>query len=156
MKLPRANSAFRKPMNLLPGIQSASSEKFPRLNSKRPANSANRASSWATRNALFFKPSSGFGGKAAYRGDKITKKVWAQMAEGDYVAQDLVQPSARKVSVDGVLQNLKADLRAFTYDGHVRLLAARLYQGQTTNFRTPGGGFAPVFVGKGSATCGCR
>jgi hypothetical protein len=28
----------------------------------------------------------------------------------------------------------------------VLLLAARLYQGQTTNFRTPGGGFAPVVV----------
>jgi hypothetical protein len=26
------------------------------------------------------------------------------------------------------------------------LTAARLYQGQTTNFRTPGGGFAPVYV----------
>jgi hypothetical protein len=25
------------------------------------------------------------------------------------------------------------------------LAAARLYQGQTTNFRTPRGGFAPVF-----------
>jgi hypothetical protein len=30
-------------------------------------------------------------------------------------------------------------------DGTVLLAAARLYQGQTTNFRTPGGGFAPVF-----------
>jgi hypothetical protein len=26
----------------------------------------------------------------------------------------------------------------------VQLLAARTYQGQTTNFRTEGGGFAPV------------
>jgi hypothetical protein len=26
------------------------------------------------------------------------------------------------------------------------LAAARLYQGQTTNMRTPGGGFAPVLV----------
>jgi hypothetical protein len=25
-------------------------------------------------------------------------------------------------------------------------MAARLYQGQTTNFRTVGGGFAPVYV----------
>jgi hypothetical protein len=28
----------------------------------------------------------------------------------------------------------------------VQLLAARLYQGQTTNMRTPGGGFAPVLT----------
>ena len=29
--------------------------------------------------------------------------------------------------------------------GSLQLFAARLYQGQTTNFRTPGGGFAPVY-----------
>lgn len=40
---------------------------------------------------------------------------------------------------------LKLDLRNHVYDGNVRLLAARLYQGQTTNFRMPGGGFSPVF-----------
>ena len=28
----------------------------------------------------------------------------------------------------------------------VQLMAARLYQGQTTNFRTEGGGFAPIYV----------
>ena len=39
---------------------------------------------------------------------------------------------------------LKLDVRNYVYDGQVQLLAARLYQGQTTNFRTPGGGFAPV------------
>ena len=42
--------------------------------------------------------------------------------------------------------DLKFDIRAFVYDGCVQLLAARLYAGQTTNFRTPGGGFAPVFI----------
>ncbi len=41
---------------------------------------------------------------------------------------------------------LKLDLRAYVYDGRVQLTAARLYQGQTTNFRTAGGGFAPVFT----------
>ena len=40
---------------------------------------------------------------------------------------------------------MKFDLRAYTYDGAVQWVAARLYQGQTTNFRTPGGGFAPVY-----------
>ena len=34
----------------------------------------------------------------------------------------------------------------FVSAGRTRLVPARLYQGQTTNFRTPGGGFAPVFV----------
>jgi hypothetical protein len=39
----------------------------------------------------------------------------------------------------------KVDVRFYTYDGELLIAAARLYQGQTTNFRTPGGGFAPVF-----------
>ena len=38
------------------------------------------------------------------------------------------------------------DLRAYTYAGRIQLLAARLYQGQTTNMRTPGGGFAPILL----------
>ena len=41
---------------------------------------------------------------------------------------------------------LKMDIRAYVYAGSIQLLAARLYQGQTTNFRTPGGGFAPVYI----------
>jgi hypothetical protein len=105
---------------------------------------------WAQRKGLFFKPMSGFGGKAAYRGDKVTKSVWADIVAGTptaYVAQVIVPPSARTILVDGTVQSLKADLRNYTYAGSVQLVAARLYQGQTTNFRTPGGGFAPVFIG---------
>lgn len=45
------------------------------------------------------------------------------------------------------MQALKFDLREYTYDGAVQWVAARLYQGQTTNFRTLGGGFAPVYEG---------
>jgi hypothetical protein len=48
---------------------------------------------------------------------------------------------------------LKVDLRAYSYDGEVLLLAARLYRGQTTNFRTEGGGFAPVL--RAAEGCGC-
>jgi hypothetical protein len=49
------------------------------------------------------------------------------------------------VEIDAARELLKSDIRLYTYDGTVLLAAARLYQGQTTNFRTPGGGFAPVF-----------
>lgn len=45
------------------------------------------------------------------------------------------------------MQVLKFDLRTYTYDGSVPWVAARLYQGQTTKFRTPGGGYAPVYEG---------
>ncbi|UPQ81365.1 hypothetical protein M0M42_13135 [Pseudomonas knackmussii] len=41
---------------------------------------------------------------------------------------------------------MKFDLRAYAYAGEVQWNAARVYQGQTTNFRTEGGGFAPVFT----------
>ena len=104
---------------------------------------------WGRRGKLFFKPCSGYGGKAAYRGDKVTRKVWADILSGDYIAQEIVPPSARTIAVAGAVQSMKADLRNYTYDGKVLLRAARLYQGQTTNFRSPGGGFAPVFVGDG-------
>ena len=94
--------------------------------------------------------------KAAYRWDKITRKVWSEILSADYVAQDIVPPSARVISIDGGMESLKADLRNYTYEGSVQLIAARLYQGQTTNFRTPGGGFAPVFLSDGSMPLACR
>ena len=99
---------------------------------------------WAGRRELFFKPAGGFGSRAAYRGDKLTRRVWEEILRGDYVAQQLVPPSARGVQVDGRIERLKLDLRCYVYDGQLLSVAARLYQGQTTNFRTPGGGFAAV------------
>ena len=48
-------------------------------------------------------------------------------------------PSERRLSVSGEPQPFKLDLRNYTYAGQVQLVTARLYQGQTTNFRTPGG-----------------
>lgn len=45
---------------------------------------------------------------------------------------------------NGAPSAFKLDIRLYTYAGATLLAAARLYQGQTTNMRTPGGGFAPV------------
>ena len=101
---------------------------------------------WNSRKQWFFKPAAGYGSKATYRGDKLTKRVFADISHGGYVAQALVTPSERRLLVDGVEQNLKLDLRNYVYRGAVQLVSARLYQGQTTNFRTPGGGFAAVFA----------
>ena len=101
---------------------------------------------WTQRRQLFFKPVAGFGAKAAYRGDKLTRRVWGEILAGDFVAQALVPPAERLIEVDGVQTDLKFDLRAYSYAGRVQLLAARMYAGQTTNFRTQGGGFAPVIV----------
>jgi hypothetical protein len=101
---------------------------------------------WAERRKLFFKPAAGYGSKAAYRGDKLTRRVWQEILQSNYVAQALVKPSERRLEVDQSETDLKLDVRAYAYNGTIQLVAARLYEGQTTNFRTPGGGFAPVFV----------
>ena len=106
----------------------------------------NRDALWAKRRELFFKPAAGYGSKATYRGDKLTKRVWEEMAKSTYVAQALVAPSERHVADTPTATALKADVRNYAYAGVVKLVAARLYQGQTTNFRTSGGGFAPVFT----------
>lgn len=99
---------------------------------------------WAKRKQLFFKPAKGYGSKAAYRGDKMTRRVFSEILQNDYVAQQLVQPSERHLEVDDEVVGFKLDLRNYVYQGHIQLISARLYRGQTTNFRTPGGGFAQV------------
>ena len=101
---------------------------------------------WQQRKELFFKPNSGYGSKGAYRGDKLTKRVFGEIVQSDYVAQKLAVPGERAVRVADEIQSLKYDVRCYVYDGVIQLVAARLYQGQTTNFRTPGGGFALVRV----------
>jgi hypothetical protein len=101
---------------------------------------------WETRKQWFFKPVNGYGGKGAYRGDKITRRVFEEIMRSDYVAQRLAMPGECVVSVDTKPQSFKYDVRCYVYDGRIQLVAARLYQGQTTNFRTPGGGFAMVRV----------
>jgi len=100
---------------------------------------------WDARRSLFFKPVAGFGSRATYRGDKLTKRVWQEILAGEYVAQEFVTPGERRVGGGNSEDALKFDVRAYTYERSVMWLAARLYQGQTTNFRTLGGGFAPVY-----------
>jgi len=104
----------------------------------------NRDAMWAERRRLFFKPAAGFGSKASYRGDKLTRRVWDEINAGTYVAQEIVAPSVRRAAAPA--EPLKVDIRCYAYRGEPLLYAARMYRGQTTNFRTPGGGFAPVLT----------
>ena len=104
----------------------------------------NREAMWTDRRRWFFKPAAGFGSKASYRGDKLTRRVWNEIGQGSYVAQRIVVPSERQLGSGA--GPLKLDIRCYAYGGRVLLYAARMYQGQTTNFRTPGGGFAPVLT----------
>lgn len=103
----------------------------------------NRDALWAARNGYFFKPAAGFGSRGSYRGDKLTRRTWESMSSATYIAQAFAPPSMRIVHGG---QFLKADVRCFASEAGVLLFAARLYQGQTTNMRTPGGGFAAVLT----------
>ena len=102
---------------------------------------------WKERKEWFFKPATGYGGKGSYRGDKLTQRVFGEIVQGGYVAQRKAMPGEVMVSVaDAEAEAFKYDVRCYVYEGRVQLVIARLYQGQTTNFRTPGGGFALVRI----------
>ncbi len=101
---------------------------------------------WEDRKRWFFKPVSGFGSRGTYRGDKITRRAFDDVMQGDYVAQRIAPPSERRRGAALGSGTFKMDVRSYVYGGEQQLLAARLYCGQTTNFRTAGGGFAPIHV----------
>lgn len=101
---------------------------------------------WKNRRALFFKPVWGFGSKGTYRGAKLTRKKWQAILGSDYVAQELVPPSERLLINGDDQHTMKLDVRCYVYDGAIQLLGARMYRGQTTNFRTDHGGLAAVFT----------
>jgi len=107
---------------------------------------ANADGLWSERKRLFFKPNWGFGSRGTYKGAKLTRKTWESIQSADYIAQELVPPSERLIIHDGNERALKLDVRCYTYKGDIQLLGARMYRGQTTNFRTDGGGLAAVFT----------
>jgi hypothetical protein len=139
-----SDAGFVKTTGIADELASALQEGIPRT---ELLTAENRAVLWQHRRRLFFKPSAGYGSKATYRGDKLTKRVWEELSAGTYVAQALVAPSERQLADVDTEPPLKVDIRLYTYAGAIKLVAARLYRGQTTNFRTPGGGFAPVLTG---------
>jgi hypothetical protein len=55
---------------------------------------------WAERKRWFFKIATGFGSRAAYRGDKLTKRVFEEILQGGYIAQEIVPPSEHSVVVE--------------------------------------------------------
>ncbi|MFN4162942.1 MAG: hypothetical protein ACK4GK_00095 [Ferrovibrio sp.] len=95
---------------------------------------------WRNRNALYFKPVDGHASKGVYAGAKITRGAWQEVSAGGYVAQERVDPPLLQTP-SGMM---KVDIRAFVWNGAVVSLGARLFRGQTMNFRTPGGGFAHI------------
>jgi hypothetical protein len=109
-------------------------------------NPSNEAYIWENRKKYFFKPCNGFGGRGAYNGRGLTKQTWQYIKNNNYLAQEIVAANTRVTKEGDDKDVYKFDIRAYTYRGKVLLLAARMYQGQTTNFRTVGGGFAPILI----------
>ena len=108
-------------------------------------NSQNKQEFWQNRKKYFFKISQGHGGKMAYRGSSISRKKFEELFQYKSLAQEYSAPSRIK---DSKLQEWKLDLRAYVYKDHIQQLVSRVYQGQLTNFKAPGSGFATVTVSK--------
>lgn len=100
---------------------------------------------WTARKNLFFKPKRSHGGKSVYRGESVSRKVFERLMQEDVLIQHF--QAAQKMPTDdprSVLNNWKFDLRFFVYADQIQLTAARIYQGQVTNFASPLGGFTLV------------
>jgi hypothetical protein len=105
---------------------------------------------WAERASWVFKPAAAFGSRAVYRGDKISRKKFAEIAaEPGYVAQRFAQPGLVRVETTDGPREMKFDVRAYAYRDRVLMLGARIYEGQVTNLRSPGGGFSGICVASG-------
>ncbi|MEE4252594.1 MAG: hypothetical protein V2I50_00970 [Desulfuromusa sp.] len=98
---------------------------------------------WSRRKKLIFKPVTMFGGRGVLMGKGITRKRFTDLDPETTLVQEVVAPSVI-TSEEG--QDFKLDIRLFVYRDHLLGVGARLYQGQVTNMRTEGGGFAPVRI----------
>ena len=99
---------------------------------------------WVNRDQYYFKPINGYGSRGVYAGAKLTAKTWDDICSSrQYVAQTRIEPA--RINVPGS-SPMRYDIRNFAYGAKSFMRVARVYRGQTTNFRTPAGGFAPVKI----------
>jgi hypothetical protein len=75
-----------------------------------------------------------------------TRRAWQELQGGHDVAQAIMAPPARTGGSAQAPAALKFDIRSDAYGGAVQWTAARVYQGQSSNFRTPGGGLAMAYT----------
>ena len=68
--------------------------------------------------------------------------------EPGYLAQRRVEPGEVRVETSDGPLHMKFDVRAYAYRDEILLLGARVYQGQVTNLRSPGGGFSAICVAR--------
>jgi len=101
---------------------------------------------WQKRKQLFFKPAQSFGGKGAYRGSSISRKVFNRVMSENTLIQQYVPATKITFESDETSADWKYDLRAYAYGAEVQMLVARIYQGQITNFSQAYGGYCPILV----------
>lgn len=99
---------------------------------------------WAQRKHLFFKPKNSFGSKQSYKGGSISKKIFEEVANENFLAQELLPAPETTLPTPEGPQTFRYDLRCYAYRDQLQMVIARVYQGQVTNLRTKWGGFAPV------------
>lgn len=99
---------------------------------------------WSQRKNYFFKPTQSHGGKQVYRGASISRTNFNRLMETPehFLVQTLAPPGVFQDQASAT--EWKYDLRFYVYQDQVQQVIARIYQGQVTNFSTPGGGFARV------------
>lgn len=97
---------------------------------------------WQQRKGLVFKPVTRFGSRGVLMGKSISRHRFAEQDPATTLIQQLAPPGV----TEGAGEAFKTDLRLYVYRNQLLGIGARLYQGQVTNLRTAGGGFAPVVL----------
>ena len=109
----------------------------------QPLHSFSKEDLWSDRKKWVFKPDNGYASRGVYVGEKITKKKFSSLDPHATLVQQRIKPSIT-ITPDGT--RFKTDFRLFVYRDTVTAVSARIYQGQVTNLRTPGGGFSQVRI----------
>ena len=99
---------------------------------------------WKKRKQYFFKPDQSFGSKGAFAGKSISKKAFAALYSPEFIAQEYCPAGRQTFKHSGEDIEMKYDLRLYCFEGTLQSYGARIYQGQTTNMKTPLGGLAPL------------
>lgn len=99
---------------------------------------------WENKKSLFFKPLNSFGTKGVYCGGSIGRDLFSQLDERYLVQEFAPAPIAKEYNSEIPDKDWKFDLRAFAYKNCVFSWCARIYKGEFTNRKEPGGGFASV------------
>ncbi|MBF0161746.1 MAG: hypothetical protein HQL88_05610 [Magnetococcales bacterium] len=93
---------------------------------------------WTTRKQWVFKPVTAFGSRGVLLGDSISRQRFQALDPHTTLVQQFIPPTLLPD------RGMKVDWRLFVYQNKLLGVAPRVYQGQVTNFRSPGSGYATV------------